>query len=280
MAITQRGPHTSDRDAARRADRAGGGRRDADELGPSQTPARTWRPPRSWPMRWRRGAPSTPEHVIVVTGHGAEAVEAARGRGRPRGDLRPAGRAERHRPRGAAGRPALEGFEGDAVVLYADTPFLTPGRWTACAPRGRITTWSSSVSSRRPGRYGRLVMEGDALAAKIVEFKDATPGELRDHLLQFRCDGRRCRNPDGASGRGPAAERGRGILPDRCRGRCPRRRGSAGAVLCPQDETLGVDSRAGLAQAEARFQALAAPVPWRTASRSPGPTAWSSPPTP
>jgi bifunctional UDP-N-acetylglucosamine pyrophosphorylase/glucosamine-1-phosphate N-acetyltransferase len=32
---------------------------------------------------------------------------------------------------------------------------------------------------------------------------------------------------------------------------------SAGVVLCPQDETLGVDSRAGLARAEARFQALA-----------------------
>jgi bifunctional UDP-N-acetylglucosamine pyrophosphorylase/glucosamine-1-phosphate N-acetyltransferase len=31
---------------------------------------------------------------------------------------------------------------------------------------------------------------------------------------------------------------------------------SAGVVLCPQDETLGVDSRAGLARAEARFQAL------------------------
>jgi bifunctional UDP-N-acetylglucosamine pyrophosphorylase/glucosamine-1-phosphate N-acetyltransferase len=32
---------------------------------------------------------------------------------------------------------------------------------------------------------------------------------------------------------------------------------SAGVVLCPQDETLGVDSRTGLARAEARFQARA-----------------------
>jgi bifunctional N-acetylglucosamine-1-phosphate-uridyltransferase/glucosamine-1-phosphate-acetyltransferase GlmU-like protein len=87
---------------------------------------------------------------------------------------------------------ALSGFRGDAVVLYADTPFLTPETLDRlCAARADHDVVVLGFEAADPGRYGRLVMEGDALT-RIVEFKDATRPNAPSRL-QFRRDGRRCR---------------------------------------------------------------------------------------
>ena len=67
-----------------------------------------------------------PERTILVTGHGGDAVAAA-AREFDR-DLRVVEQAEQlgtgHAVLQAA--PELAGFEGDAIVLYGDTPFVRP----------------------------------------------------------------------------------------------------------------------------------------------------------
>jgi bifunctional UDP-N-acetylglucosamine pyrophosphorylase/glucosamine-1-phosphate N-acetyltransferase len=203
------------------------------------------------------GRALAPEHVIVVTGHRAEAVETAVA---SEDETAICVRQEEQKGTGHAvlqAAAALEGFEGDAVVLYADTPFLSPRTLERLrAARADHDVVVLGFETEEPGRYGRLVMDGNALT-KIVEFKDATPGEL---AITFCNSG--VMAADAATlmahlGRlRPQNAAGEYYLTDvvevaRAAG------GSAGAVLCPQDETLGVDSRAGLAQAEARFQALA-----------------------
>jgi bifunctional UDP-N-acetylglucosamine pyrophosphorylase/glucosamine-1-phosphate N-acetyltransferase len=215
----------------------------------------TWRPP-ALAHALEAGRALAPEHVIVVTGHGAEAVEAAVAEAETEAVCV---RQEEQKGTGHAvlqAAPALEGFEGDAVVLYADTPFLTPKRWSALrAARADHDVVVLGFDAEDPGRYGRLVMEGDALT-RIVEFKDATPencaitfcnsgvmaadaATLMAHLAEVR--------PHNAAGEYYLTDV---VAVARAAGQ------SAGVVLCPQDETLGVDSRAGLARAEARFQAL------------------------
>jgi bifunctional UDP-N-acetylglucosamine pyrophosphorylase/glucosamine-1-phosphate N-acetyltransferase len=198
-----------------------------------------------------------PERVIVVTGHGAEAVEQAVAEADAEAIC--VRQAEQNGTGHAVlqAAPALEGFRGDAVVLYADTPFLTPDTLerlrTARADHDVVVLGFETTA---PGRYGRLVMEGEALT-KIVEFKDATPQELAISL---------CNSGVMAADAATLMAHLARIEPKNAAGEyyltdvvaVARDAGqSAGAVLCPQDETLGIDSRAGLAAAEARFQALA-----------------------
>ncbi len=65
-----------------------------------------------------------PALTVLVTGHGAEAVEAAAAESDP--DVVCVRQADQlgtgHAVMQAA--PALAGFDGDLVVLYADTPFI------------------------------------------------------------------------------------------------------------------------------------------------------------
>jgi bifunctional UDP-N-acetylglucosamine pyrophosphorylase/glucosamine-1-phosphate N-acetyltransferase len=198
-----------------------------------------------------------PERVIVVTGHGADAVEQAVA------DADAEAICVRQAEQKGTGHavlqaaPALEGFRGDAVVLYADTPFLTPDTLERLrAARADHDVVVLGFETTAPGRYGRLVMEGEALT-KIVEFKDATPQELAIS---------RCNSGVMAADAATLMAHLARIEPKNAAGEyyltdvvaVARDAGqSAGAVLCPQDETLGIDSRAGLAAAEARFQALA-----------------------
>ncbi len=58
-------------------------------------------------------------------------------------------------------------------MLYGDTPFIQPETLTRWPKRGKShDVVVLGFEAADPGRYGRLVMEGDALSA-IVEFKDA-----------------------------------------------------------------------------------------------------------
>lgn len=67
-----------------------------------------------------------PERMIVVAGHGAEAVErAATAYDEGIVTVRQATQeGTSHAVQQA--RPALDGFSGDAIVLYGDTPFIRP----------------------------------------------------------------------------------------------------------------------------------------------------------
>ncbi len=125
----------------------------------------------------RSGSNLEPERTVVVAGHGAEAVGAAAlaydedaivvvqqdqlGKG--------------HAVKQA--KDALADFSGDVIVLYGDTPFIQSetldAMLTARATADVVVLGSQAAD---PGRYGRLLMDGDALE-RIIEFKDATDTE-------------------------------------------------------------------------------------------------------
>lgn len=203
------------------------------------------------------GAALSPGKVVVVAGHGAEAVTRAARDFDP--DCEVVVQAEQLGTAHAVGqaRAALAGLTGDCVVLYGDTPFIRPETLEAMlAARSRHAVVVLGFEARDPGRYGRLVAQGEALD-RIVEFKDATPAE-RDLTL---CNsGVVCADAatlfDLIDAVGTQNAAGEYYLTDIVA--IARSRGlSAGVVICPEAETLGVNTRQQLAEAEAAFQTRA-----------------------
>lgn len=193
-----------------------------------------------------------PERVIVVAGHGAEAVTKAVGRLDPE-----AGIAIQSEQLGtghavAQALPLLEGFDGKVVVLYGDTPFI--GEETLAA----LVSHPADVAvlgfeAADPGRYGRLVARGDRLD-RIVEYKDADEATRAIRLCNsgvMAVEAGLLRELVGRLGNDNAA--GEYYLTDvvglaRAEGR------DAAVVTCDEAETLGINTRAELAAAETAFQ--------------------------
>jgi len=195
---------------------------------------------------------------IVVVGSGAEAVAAAAEAEDPRivtveqRDQLGTGHAV------AQAREALAGAGGDTLVLYGDTPFIRPETLAAMAARREsgADIVVLGFEAADPGRYGRLVTEGGALL-KIVEFKDAT-AEERDVTL--------CNSGVVMADTGTLLDLVAQVGDDNASGEyyltdivgIGRALGlSAAVVTCDETETLGVNTRADLAAAEAAFQARA-----------------------
>lgn len=193
-----------------------------------------------------------PERVVVVTGHGADQVGKAVGKIDPEAQI--VLQAEQlgtgHAVQQAL--PALEGFSGRVLVLYGDTPFIRPETLEGlAASTADITVLGFEAVD--PGRYGRLVAKGTTLE-RIVEFKDATEAERKITLCNsgvIACDaallaelvnGLRNENASGEYYLTDIIEAARAI------GK------SAEVVTCDEAETLGINTRAELAQAEALFQ--------------------------
>ena len=194
---------------------------------------------------------------VVVTGHGAEAVAAA---ARDWDDtaqcvVQDPQLGTAHAVAQAA--PVLAGFDGDVIVLYGDTPLIRPETLEAMqAARADHDIVVLGFHAADPGRYGRLVMDGDRLD-RIVEFKDATDEERAITLCNsgvIAADARTLFDLVAAVGNDNAA--GEYYLTDiigiaRARGL------SATAVTCPEAETMGINTRAELALAEVAFQTRA-----------------------
>ncbi len=118
-----------------------------------------------------------PARVVVVTGRDQEAVAAA---------AKPAVTAIQHPARGTghavmAAMPALKGFGGDVVVLYGDTPLLTPALLkNLLAMRRHKSDPAAVIVGFRPddpGAYGRLIVTPKGQLEKIVEYKNASAEE-------------------------------------------------------------------------------------------------------
>lgn len=203
------------------------------------------------------GAPLEPERTIVVAGHGAGAVEAAAH------DWSETVQVVLQTEQLGTGHAvlqaheALDGFKGDAIVLYGDTPFIRPETLEAMiAARADADVVVLGFEAADAGRYGRLVMDGDALQ-RIVEFKDATNQERAITLCN---SGVICASSEVLfSLLGDVTDDNAGgefYLTDiigiaRARGL------SATVVRCDEAETMGINSRAELATAEAAFQTRA-----------------------
>jgi bifunctional UDP-N-acetylglucosamine pyrophosphorylase/glucosamine-1-phosphate N-acetyltransferase len=80
----------------------------------------------------------------------------------------------------AATKDLLGDFEGDVVVLYADTPLVRSetvrGAFAAVEQGADVAVLG--FDTPQPGAYGRLVVENGALK-RIVEANDAAPDELK-----------------------------------------------------------------------------------------------------
>ena len=153
---------------------------------------------------------------------------------------------------------ALAGVGGDAVVLYGDTPFIRPETLEAMAEAraGGADLVVLGFEAADPGRYGRLVVEDGALT-RIVEFKDATEAERAITLCNsgvVMAEAALLFDLVAAVGNDNAA--GEYYLTDIV-GIANARGLKAVAVRCDEAETLGINTRAELAAAEAAFQARA-----------------------
>ncbi len=205
----------------------------------------------------RSGAVLSPERTVIVTGHGSEAVaKAASEEGETASVI------EQTEQLGTAhavaqAREALEGFSGDVVVLYGDTPFLQPEtleRMVAARKGNDLVILGFEAAD--PGRYGRLVMNGEALE-RIVEYRDASDDEKNITLCNsglLACDAKTLFSLIDAVGNDNAS--GEYYLTDVVE--IARDRGlDVSAVTCDEVETLGVNSRADLAMADEVFQSRA-----------------------
>jgi bifunctional UDP-N-acetylglucosamine pyrophosphorylase/glucosamine-1-phosphate N-acetyltransferase len=88
------------------------------------------------------------------------------------------------------GRPALEGFDGDLLVLAGDTPLLTPellGRLVEEHRASGAVVTVLSFEPDDPGAYGRIVRNKRGGLAAIVEAADATPEQLAIREVNSSC---------------------------------------------------------------------------------------------
>lgn len=200
------------------------------------------------------GAALDPAKTVVVAGHGAEAVSKAAKAYDETAEIALQTEQLGTAHAVAQAKEALTGFDGDAIVLYGDTPFIRP-ETLAAMTAARLThdVVVLGFEAADPARYGRLIMKDDQLD-RIVEFKDATDAERAVKLCnsgvlaanaQTLLDLIDAVSDDNAAGEYYLTDivglaRARGL--------------SATVVRCDEAETLGVDSRAGLARAEALFQ--------------------------
>ena len=133
------------------------------------------------PMLWhamQRASQVEAEQTIVVVGHGGEATLAAVQ------DYNPDAKVVWQKDQNGTGHAvqqaadALDGFEGDVIVLYGDTPFVQSGTLQEMlAARAQNSVVVLGFEAAEPGGYGRLKMDGDSLDA-IIEAKDCTPAQL------------------------------------------------------------------------------------------------------
>jgi bifunctional UDP-N-acetylglucosamine pyrophosphorylase/glucosamine-1-phosphate N-acetyltransferase len=198
-----------------------------------------------------------PSRIVVVTGHGGEAVATSALGYSEAVDtvLQDPQLGTAHAVAQAA--PLLADAEGEAIVLYADTPLIREETLRAMLDaRARHAVVVLGFHAKEPGRYGRLLTNGEDLLA-IREFKDASPEE---RALTLCNSGVIC--AETATLLSLVAEvknanaAGEYYLTDIVE--LARQRGlSAGVVLCDEAETLGVNTRAQLAEAEAAFQSRA-----------------------
>ena len=193
-----------------------------------------------------------PEQVIVVAGHGADKVTKAVGKIDPEARivLQPEQLGTGHAVRQVL--PELEGFEGKVIVLYGDTPFIGEDTLAALAshPSDLVVL---GFEAEDPGRYGRLIVTNRGLE-RIVEYKDADAAVRNIALCNsgvMALDASLLRQlivrltNQNASGEYYLTDL---VALARAEGR------STDVVTCDEAETLGINTRAELAAAEAAFQ--------------------------
>jgi len=200
-----------------------------------------------------------PERIVVVTGHKGAGVGKAALAIEPEAAI---ARQEEQRGTGHAvqqAADALAGFAGDVIVLYGDTPFVRPDTLAAMleARAAGAAVVALGFEAKDPTGYGRLALGADGALEAIVEDRDATPDERAITLCNSGVICADARTLFALLGE-VRAENAKGEIYLTDVVGLARARGlAAAAIRCDEAETLGVNSRADLAAAEAAFQARA-----------------------
>jgi bifunctional UDP-N-acetylglucosamine pyrophosphorylase/glucosamine-1-phosphate N-acetyltransferase len=194
--------------------------------------------------------------LAVVVGPGMDDVTAEARRLAPHADVfvqeRQAGTADAV----LAARAALSGHTGDVIVLYADTPLIQPV--TVSALQSALDAGAGvavlGFDAKDPTGYGRLLTGGADNLLAIREHKDASPEERKVRLCNSGVLAFRLPNLLGVLDRiGNANAKCEYYLTDAVE--FARADGArATVVTCPEEEVLGVNSRAQLATAEHIWQ--------------------------
>lgn len=152
--------------------------------------------------------------------------------------------------------PSLESFSGAVIVLYADTPLVTPDTLRALA--SKITEGAAvavlGFTPDEPGAYGRLKRDEAGALAAIVEAKDASPQELEirvcnSGVMAIESDFLKARLKDIDNNNAKSEFYLTDIVA------LARADGKTCAIIeADAEEVLGVNSRVELAEAEAVFQ--------------------------
>ncbi len=195
------------------------------------------------------------ERIVVVVGEGREQVEAQL-----------AGRAALavQEPQLGTGhavlqaQAALAGFSGDVLVLYGDVPFVRAETIRAMLDRLGAEDRPQAVvlgfEPAHPLGYGRIIAENGRIA-RMVEHKDASETERASRL----CNSGVLAAPadvlfDLLAAVGNENAQGEYYLPDIVNIAVARRETCAVVATDDPDEVAGINSRAELAEAEARWQ--------------------------
>ena len=154
---------------------------------------------------------------------------------------------------------ALAGFDGDVLILYADTPLVEAATMARMLERlhgpGRPAMVVLASRPADPLAYGRVIAEDDGTIRKMVEYKDATDEERACTLCNSGVMAVRAGDLFGLLAEvGNDNAAGEYYLPDIVMLAAARGK-SAMVVETAAVEVAGVNSRGELAALEAEWQA-------------------------
>lgn len=193
-----------------------------------------------------------PAEIVTIVGHGAEAVERQLG-GRSEYALQEEQLGTGHAVLQAA--DILKGKPGTTLVISGDTPLLTTETLNNLFKDHQEKNASATILTAHaedPTGYGRVIRDADGAVDYIVEQKDASPEEAR---VQEINTGTYCFDNiqlfDALEKIGTDNAQGEYYLPDIIK--ILKNAGETVAAYQTEDfeESLGVNDRAALAQADA-----------------------------
>lgn len=198
-----------------------------------------------------------PEREVVVVGSGREQLERQLG-GRAAIAVQEPQLGTGHAVQQA--EAALAGFSGDVLILYGDVPFVRSRTMRAMIERLHGDDAPAVVVlGFEPAdtlQYGRVLAHQDGRIAKMVEHKDASDEERACRLCNSGLMAARSEDLFALLSRvGNANSQGEYYLVDIVNIANADGRSCAAVVTDDEDEVAGINSRAELAEAEARWQA-------------------------
>jgi len=196
-----------------------------------------------------------PARQVVVAGHGREQLEQALG-GRAQIAVQDPQHGTGHAVQQA--EAALADFTGDVLILYGDVPFVRPETMRAMIERlhggDNPAVVVLAFAPEDPLQYGRVIVR-DGHVTKMVEHKDATEAERLCRLCNSGLMAVRGAELFALLARvGNDNSQGEYYLTDIVNIANGDGRVCAVVVTDDPDEVAGINSRAELAEAEARWQ--------------------------